>query len=353
MTRPVDVAAAWTVTLPGPAGQLAATPGGCAVAGAEFVAVVRDTGELGWWARTEPGLRRGLAALPDGRVANVEGDHVVVRRPGGAVSARWDGLGVHALAAAPDGDVVHVRWSHELGTSLVKVGPDGVPRGSVRLAARAYDAPFVTRDLIVVAEGNRVRVLDHGGNTLWTATRDQLTRGEPPPDAPAGDAVREPVTPLGDGRFVVDFAEDIGYVLHIVNPHAGLVYRLAPDLAAQPPVVAVPDGSGRIAALATAKQRTGYDIVSFSADGAVEWTRPALASPATLLADATGRVIVVGPLTRGGRRDTADEPAVRCLAPDGTEAWAWHPPGPLTAEPVLAGGVLYAVTGDTLWALRP
>jgi outer membrane protein assembly factor BamB len=331
MTHPVG----WYLPLPGPPGELAAVPGGCAVAGAGYVAVVLGTGELLWSVPTEPGLRRGLAVLPDGRVADVEGDHVVVRRAGGELAARWDGRGVTALAAAPDGDLVYVQWSRDTGASLVKTGADGARRGVVPLAVRGFHPPLVTHDLIVVAEGSRVRALDHAGRTRWTATRHQLSRGEPP-DLPPGTA-REPVVALADGRFVVEFAEDVGYALHVVDPHTGTVTRL-PTAARSPVVVA----DGRLAA------RGGDRVVSFAPDGTTHWTYPA--PPDTLLADAAGRVVVVTAPDRDRRG--RDEPhTVHCVAPDGTPAWTWQPPGPLTATPTTSGGVLYAAADGGVFAL--
>jgi hypothetical protein len=350
MTHPVAAAAAWSMTLPEPAGELATAPGGCAVAGAGFVALVRATGELVWHAPTEAGLRRGLAVLPDGRVAGVEGDHVVVRRAGGEIAARWDGRGVTALAATPDGDLVHVRWSREHGAALVKVGADGVVRGSVPLAGRGFHPPLVTRDLYVVAEGSRVRALDHSGRTRWTATRDRLTPGEPPPPDTTG-AVREPVVALGDGRFVVEFTEDIGSALHIVDPHTDAVGRLATNVAPRSPVIS--GSAGRIAALGPLDPPASHRVVSFSPGGEVHWTHRFPARPATLHASAGGQVVVVTTPDRDrrGRRDTVEESTVWCLASDGTPTWTWQPPGPLTGTPLVSGDVLYVPVAGRLFAL--
>lgn len=301
MTRPPTTAVpAWSLALPGPAGELAAGSDGCAVGGAGFVALVRATGELVWSAPTEPGLRRGLAVLPGGRVADVEGDHVVVRQAGGTVVASWDGRGVTALAAAPDGDLVYLRWSREAGSSLVRTGADGVPRGTVPLAGRGFHPPLVTREEIVVAEDGRVRALDHSGRTRWTATRDALWSGEP--TSPGAGSVREPVVSLGDGRFAVEFTEDVGSAPYVLDPHAGTVTRL-------------PTVAGRVVA-----------------------------------AGVRGQVIVVATPDRDRRRRQAPG-AVRCLAPDGTQVWVWHPPNPLTSDPVITGDTLYATTGERFWAL--
>jgi outer membrane protein assembly factor BamB len=286
----------WATPLPAPAGELAAGPDGCAAAGAGFVALARATGELAWSVPTEPGLRRGLAVLPDGRVADVEGDHVVIRGPGGEVTARWDGRGVTALAPTPDGDLVHVVWSPDEGTSLVKTAPDGTRRGRVPLAGRSFHPPLVTRDLYVVTEDGRVRGLDHAGRTQWTATRDGLSEGIPP--TPATGAVREPVLELRDGRFAVEFAEEVGYAFHAVDPTAGTVTRLAPNAA--PPRGTIPAGSGVVA----------------------------LAEP-----------------------DQHRNTTLRYLTPDGTPAWTWHPPGPLTATPTPGDGVLYAAADSQLFGL--
>jgi hypothetical protein len=341
MTRPPTTAApAWSLALPGPAGELAAgSDGCCAVGGAGFVALVRGTGELVWSAPTEPGLRRGIAVLPDGRVADVEGDHVVVRQAGGTVAARWDGRGVTALAAAPDGDLVYLRWSREAGSSLVRAGADGVPRWTVPLAGRGFHPPLVTREEIVVADGSRVRALDHGGRTRWTATRDALSPGEP--TSPGAGAVREPVVSLGDGRFAVEFTEDVGSALSVLDPSAGTVTRLP---TVRTPVAAVP---GRVVAAGPVERPDRYGVVPVAEPGVVRWFP---ARPTALLAGAEGQVIVVTTPDRDRGRGQASG-AVWCLAPDGTLAWVWHPPDPLTSEPVITGDILYATAGERLWAL--
>jgi hypothetical protein len=339
VNRPMTTTpAAWAMTLPAPAAELVAAPGGCAVAGAGFVALVRGTGELVWSVPTEPGLRRGLAVLPDGGVADVEGDHVVVRRVGGQVAAGWDGRGVTALATAPDGDLVHVEWTRDEGSSLVKVGSDGARRGTVPLAGRTFHPPLVTRDRYVVVEGGRVRGLNHVGNTQWTATRHQLSRGNP--SDPATGTVREPVLALGDGRFAVEFAEDIGFAFHLVDPAAGTVSRLA--AAVRSPAVAVPDG--------IVLRSGGNSVVSLSATGDVRWTHDFPLRPAALLAGAGGHVVVVGEPDRERRRRRADT-TLWCLAPDGTPAWAWQSPGPLTGTPTTSGDVLYVTAAGQLFGL--
>jgi outer membrane protein assembly factor BamB len=340
MTRPERTATpVWSLVLPGRAGELAAAPDGCAVAGAGFVALVRETGELVWSVPTEPGLRRGLVALPGDRLADVEGHHVVVRQAGGTVAARWDGRGVTALAAAQDGDLVYLRWSREAGSSLVRAGADGAPRWSVPLAGRGFHPPLVTREEIVVAEGSRVRALDHGGRTRWTATRDALSAGEP--TSPGAGSVREPVVSLGDGRFAVEFTEDVGSALHVLDPHAGTVTWL-PKV--RPPVAAVP---GRVIAAGPVERPDRYGVVPVAEPGEVRWFP---ARPTALLAGTEGQVIVVTTPDRDRRRGQAPG-AVRSLAPDGTQVWVWHPPSPLTSDPVITGDTLYATTGERLWAL--
>jgi hypothetical protein len=332
---------AWAMTLPAPAAELAAGQEGCAVAGAGFVALVRGTGELRWSVPTEPGLRRGLAVLPDGGVADVEGDHVVVRRTGGEVAARWDGRGVTSLATVPDGDLVHVLWSRDEGSSLVKVASDGTRRGTVPLAGRTFHPPLVTRDRYVVVEGGRVRGLDHAGRTQWTATRRELSRGFP--SAPATGAVREPVLALGDGRFAVEFAEDVGFAFHLVDPATGTVARLAPATAPRSPAAALSD---RVVALGPGR----HSVVSFAPNGEVAWTHVFPLRPAALLAGSGGQVVVVGEPDRERVRRQADT-TLWCLAPDGTPSWSWQPPGPLTATPAVSGDILYVTAGGRLFGL--
>ena len=121
---------------------------------------------------------------------------------------------------------------------------------------------------------------------------------------------------------------------------AGTVNRLA--AAVRSPAVAAPDG--------IVCRSGGNSVVSMSATGDVRWTHAFPLQPAVLLAGADGHVVVVGEPDRERRRHRADT-TLWCLAPDGTPAWTWQPPGPLTGTPILNGDVLYVVADGRLFGL--
>lgn len=74
---------------------------------------------------------------------------------------------------------------------------------------------------------------------------------------------------------------------------------------------------------------------------------------AALLAGAGGQTVVVGEPDRERRRRRlpAEATTLWCLAPDGTPAWTWQPPGPLTGTPTISGDVLYVTADGRLFGL--
>ncbi|GAA4013226.1 hypothetical protein GCM10022247_39920 [Allokutzneria multivorans] len=335
----------WTVALPeAPGGQLAAVPGGCAVATAGRLTAFDGSGRQLWSVETGAGPVRAPLAVPGGLLVRPENDDLVVRAADtGAEVRRWAAKGVIAVSLAPHGNLLTVDSS----PAVAKTSLEGAQLWSAALTARSFFPPVVTGELVVVPGKDGVHALDGDGGTRWVA------KGP-------GRGVREPVTVLRDGRLLVEFLEEIGSGLYAVDPGDGTTERVSSRWTPHQPITALPETADRFVAQGPTESplpfTRSHTVMSVGLPGEVRWKSEVPAKPDLVLAAPDGHLFVIGrPRPElSHRRAEKEADFVLCLDPDGQRRWLWTLPETIAYSPVLdADGTLYVGTHGTLLAVRP
>jgi hypothetical protein len=362
---------AWSIPLPEqPDGELVALPDGRVfISTRGYLALARATGEPGWLAPTESGLRCGPVLLDGDLVARAENDQLVTRDLGsGAVRGNTPVPGVTGLAAAPDADVYHAAWTPADGTLLTRSTVDGTVRWSRQLAPDVAPRLATVAGGVVAASGDVVQSFDSAGTPTWRAGRtgfDPLVAGGSGiagQEAPG--RVRGRPVPVPGGRVLVEFAEPDGYGLYLADPGTRTVQRVSPPVAIHRPVAVLPEpAEGLLAAAGPAEEVDPglfrWMVLAVDEADRVCWSHRLAAEPVALLSAGSGRVaIVCSPSLQRFERyhawyDLSAECLVRCVGDGGEQLWTWQAPVPLSYQPAVGpDGTVYVAGPGRVWALR-
>ncbi|MBO0871237.1 MAG: PQQ-binding-like beta-propeller repeat protein, partial [Micromonosporaceae bacterium] len=359
---------AWSLQLPEqPDGELLALPDGRVIVSTRgYLAMARPTGEPGWLAQADSGLRCAPVLLDGDTVARVESDLLVTREAGnGAVRGRAPVPGASGLAAAPGGDVYLLAWTPADGTLLTRSTVDGTVRWSRPLGREIGVGLTTVAGWVVATAGGVVHFFDAGGTPAWRTGRTGASPvpGVAGPAEAAGPVPGRPV-PVPGGRVLVEFAEPDGYGLYLADPGTRTVHRVSPPVAIHQPVAVLPDPAGGLLAVLGPAEEVDpglfrWMVLVVDEADRVRWSHRLPAEPVALLAAGAGRVVVVcSPSLQRFEQyhawyDLSAECLVRCVGEGGEPLWTWPAPVPLTYQPAAGpDGTVYVAGPGRLWALR-
>lgn len=366
---------AWSVQLAGsgPAEIVVAADGRCFVSSREHLTAVGADGEIDWSVRTPLGWDRLPIVLAGGGLLCYElagdTDLLVVRdQATGAVTHRLTPGGVAHAAPAPGSGIAMIVRS-AAGTSLRMVAMHGAERWSRTLEHPTGYPPLVWERGLALVDGYALRAYDLNGAALWWADDAGFHDAGAPgaderPRVQLSRMSAAPVVRAGPGVLVAAIESWGGGGLRALDVEARTVTRLDAAVQIGPPF-ALPDLPGRGPCVVTPGpgRQTGYNVwewslVALRLDGSVAWRHPMESAPRGVIADAAGTIVTwstpTGERWSGYGRwfDLSRECVVRAVSAAGELLWTWHPPGPVTAGPVVgAGGRLHLVAGDRLVAL--
>lgn len=219
-------------------------------------------------------------------------------------------------------------------------------------------------------DGNTLCAFDLQGYALWVADAGGFYD---PETRPAGESKRgaaltarksAPLVRAGAELLLADLQSSDRSGLSVLDAGARTVRMLDISNRVRPPF-ALPElpGHGRCVVGAGPERRisdTDWEstLVAVRLDGTAVWEHAMNVRPQGVIADAGGTVVTWSTPTQERwskyRKwfDLSTECVVRGVSSSGEHLWTWHPPGPLTANPVIsASGQLYVAADDRLWAL--